>query len=83
MDTINLKNLEIEMVDGSFIVKDVSKEIANLIYQNTNDIGMLDVAMTLYKEGSITMNEDQKKIFKNIIDLHIKAFVKKAIFKLL
>lgn len=80
---MNLKNLQIEMVDGSFIEKDVSKEIANLIYQNTNDIGMLDLAMSLYKTGEIEMDDSQKQIFRSIIDQNIKAFVKKAIFKLL
>lgn len=80
---MNLKNLQIEMVDGSFIEKDLSKEIANLLYQNVNDIGMLDIAMTLYKTGEVEMDENQKQIFKDIVDQNIKAFVKKAIFKLL
>lgn len=80
---INLKNIQIEMVDGSFIEKDLSKEIANLLYQNVNDIGMLDIAMTLYKTGEIEMDDNQKQIFRSIVDQNVKAFVKKAIFKLL
>lgn len=80
---MNLKNLQIEMVDGSFIEKDISKEIANLIYQNVNDIGMLDIAMSLYKTGEVEMDDNQKQIFRGIIDQNVKAFVKKAIFKLL
>lgn len=80
---MNLKNLQIEMIDGSFIEKDVSKEIANLVYQNATDIGMLDIAMTLYKTGEVEMTEKQKQIFKDIVDQNIKAFVKKAIFKVL
>lgn len=71
------------MIDGSFIEKDVSKEIANLLYQNVTDIGMLDIAMTLYKTGEVEMDDNQKQIFKNIVDQNVKAFVKKAIFKLL
>ena len=80
---MNLKNLQIEMIDGSFIEKDLSKEIANLLYQNVTDIGMLDIAMTLYKTGEVEMDDSQKQIFKNIVDQNVKAFVKKAIFKLL
>lgn len=80
---MNLKNLQIEMIDGSFIEKDISKEIANLVYQNTNDIGMLDIAMTLYKTGEVEMDDNQKQIFKSIVDQNVRAFVKKAIFKLL
>lgn len=57
---MNLKNLQIEMVDGSFVEKDVSKEIANLVYQSATDIGMLDIAMTLYKTGEVEMDENQK-----------------------
>ena len=57
---MNLKNLQIELIDGSFVEKDVSKEVANLIYQNVTDIGMLDVAMTLYKTGEVEMDENQK-----------------------
>lgn len=78
---MDLKNLQIEMIDGSFIEKDLSREIANLVYQNTTDIGMLDVAMTLYKTGEVEMDDNQKQIFKNIVDQNVKAFVKKAIFK--
>lgn len=80
---MNLRNLQIEMIDGSFIEKDISKEIANLVYQNTNDIGMLDIAMTLYKTGEVEMDDTQKQIFKSIVDQNVRAFVKKAIFKLL
>lgn len=80
---MNLKNLQIEMIDGSFIEKDISKEIANLLYQNVNDIGMLDIAMTLYKTGEVEMDDQQKQIFRQIVDQHVKAFIKKAIFKLL
>lgn len=69
------------MIDGSFVEKDVSKEIANLVYQSATDIGMLDIAMTLYKTGEVEMDENQKKMFKSIIDQNVKAFVKKAIFK--
>nr|DAK03602.1 MAG TPA: hypothetical protein [Bacteriophage sp.] len=29
---MDLKNLEIEMIDGSVITQDVSKEVANLLY---------------------------------------------------
>lgn len=71
------------MIDGSFIEKDISKEIANLLYQNVNDIGMLDIAMTLYKTGEVEMDDQQKQIFRQIVDQHVKAFIKKAIFKLL
>lgn len=69
------------MVDGSFVEKDVSKEIANLVYQSATDIGMLDIAMTLYKTGEVEMDENQKQMFRNIVDQNVKAFVKKAIFK--
>ena len=78
---LNLKNLQIELIDGSVIEKDLSKEIANLVYQSTSDIGMLDVAMTLYKTGCVEIDENQGKIIKKIIDENVKAFIKKSIFK--
>ena len=56
------------MIDGSFIERDISKEIANLIYQNASDIGMLDVAMTLYKTGEVEMDDNQKQMFRSIVD---------------
>lgn len=83
MKNLNLKNVQIEWIDGSIVEKDLSKDIANLIYQQTGDIGILDIAMTLYKEGEVSIPDIQIPNIKNIIDSHVKAFVKKAIFKLL
>lgn len=81
---MNLKELEIELIDGSIIKQDISKEVGNLIYQNTVDLGMVDLAMNLYKTGEINLETpSQVEEFKKIIDSGIKAFVRKAIYKLL
>lgn len=80
---MNLKNLKITLIDGSEVEQDISKEIANLIYQKTSDIGMLDIAMTLYKTGSVDLNDQQKKEVIELLDQNVKAFVKQAIFKIL
>ncbi len=81
---MDLKNLEIEMIDGSVITQDVSKEVANLLYQNTNDLGMVDLAMTLYKTGEIELKDSfTRDEFRRIADMGIKAFVRKAIYKLM
>lgn len=80
---MNLKNLKITLIDGSEVEQDISKEIANLIYQKTSDIGMLDIAMTLYKTGSVDLDDQQKKEVIELLDQNVKAFVKQAIFKIL
>ena len=46
--------------DGKDAVIDISKDFGNFIYQNTGDLGMLEVAQEIYKTGEIEVDDKIK-----------------------
>lgn len=80
---VDFRNVEIELIDGSTTTRDLSKELANAIYRTTPDLGELDFAMTLYKEGEVEIDEEKKALILKTSEQIFLAFVKKALIKLL
>jgi len=59
--TINFKEVSITDLAGKKLTFDVSKSLGNHIYQTTGDLGMLEVAQEIYKNGKIELT-DQVRI---------------------
>ena len=83
MKKIDLSKLQIEMLDGSIKEYDFAKELAQVIFQNTQDIGEHAFSMELYKNPIVELTEDNKRIIKGYTDKYFKAFAQIAVNKLL
>ena len=81
--TIDLSKLQITMLDGSIKEYDFAKELAQVIFQNTQDIGEHAFSMELYKNPIVELTEDNKRIIKDYTDKYFKAFVKVAVNKII
>lgn len=81
--TIDLSKLQITMLDGKEIEYNFAKELAQVIFQNTQDIGEHAFSLELYKNPIVELTEENKKIIKDYTDRYFKAFVKVAVNKLL
>lgn len=46
---------------------DVSKEIGNIFYNQTNDISMIDKAREIYYKGETSFNENEVRHFLEVI----------------
>ena len=57
---IKPKNIEGENFkdeQGKDVVIDIAQDFGNFIYQNTGDLGMLEVAQEIYKKGEIEVTD--------------------------
>lgn len=80
---VDLSKLQIEMLDGSIKEYDFAKELAQVIFQNTQDIGEHAFSLELYKNPVVELTEDNKRIIKDYTDKYFKAFVKVAVNKII
>jgi len=81
---IDFRKIEIEDINGNVSVIDLSKELGNLIYKNTPDLGELEFAQELYKNGEVDIDGAKAEIIRKYVDRSgVLAFVKIAIEKAL
>lgn len=80
MKKINFRTVPCEMVDGSIVEIDLSKELANLIYSQTKECGEAMFAQELYKNGEVELTEENIAIVKKYYD-NFLYFAKAAIDK--
>lgn len=71
------------MLDGSIKEYDFAKELAQVIFQNTQDIGEHAFSLELYKNPVVELTEDNKRIIKDYTNKYFKAFVKVAVNKII
>jgi hypothetical protein len=77
---IDFRKIEIEDINGNVSVIDLSKELGNLIYKNTPDLGELEFAQELYKNGEVDIDGPKAEIIRKYVDRSgVLAFVKIAI----
>lgn len=83
MKIIDLSKLSIEMLDGTIMEYDFAKELAQVIFQNTQNINEHSFSVDLYKDPVVELNDENKRIIKEYTDKYFKAFVQITINKLL
>ncbi len=80
---IDLSKVMIEGIDGKEITLDVAKELAQVIFANTESIEEHSFSMELYREPVVELTDDVKGIIEKYIDGYFKAYIKIAIKKML
>ncbi len=58
---INFKEIRVKPLMGNEQVLDISKHFGNFLYINTADLGMLEIAQQIYKNGIAEINEEMKE----------------------
>ena len=77
---IDFSKIHIKGVDGKVIVHDLSKELGNVIFQQTTDIGELDLARDIYHKAEIEVDKKTAGIIKGYVDKGFRAFIKESLF---
>ena len=80
---IDLSKVKIEGIDGKEIIIDVAKELAQVIFANTQSIEEHSFSMELYRDPVVELTDDVKGIIEKYIDGYFKAYIKIAIKKML
>lgn len=83
MKKIDLSKLKIEMIDGSIMEYDLSKELAEIIFKTTESLAEHSFCLDLYKNPVVELTDENKAIIEKYVDKYFKAFVKVAVNKLL
>lgn len=79
MKKLNFKNVPVTDIDGTVKELDFSKEIGNLIFRTTKDLGELETAREIYQKGEIEADAKTAEMIKKYIDENFVAFAKEAL----
>lgn len=75
---VDFRKLEIKDLEGNIVTFDASKQLANFIYMETQDLGDLILAQDIYKNGEVELEDNQINKIKGWLRTNFKAFVQKA-----
>lgn len=76
---INFKSIEVTSLDGQVQHFDMSKELGNAIYIKTTDLGELELAREIYKNGEVEIDEAQAALLNQYVRENFLAFIQEAI----
>lgn len=62
---MNFSKIEVEMVDGSFVPVDFSKELGNIMWTQGNDVAICECGREIYHAKDVTLTDAQKEFIKN------------------
>ncbi|MBD9177961.1 MAG: hypothetical protein EGP82_02095 [Odoribacter splanchnicus] len=80
---IDFRKIEVTDIEGKKHPMDLSKALGNLLYENTGDIGEMDLAREIYYKGEVDLPTDIQSIINIISAAKIKAFLKVALLNTL
>lgn len=68
---INLKEVQVPQIDGTTVKLDVSKDVASITYNSTQDLEVVDACLKLFNKGecewSEKVKEDLAKTVNNLV----------------
>jgi len=79
MKKIDFRKIEVIDIEGKKSTLDMSKELGNQIYRKTADLGELELARSIYKDGEIEVDAGQATILNKYIREGFLAFVQESI----
>jgi len=67
---VNFKQLEVQLeLEGEKVEMDVRKDIGNFIYQNSRDLGALELARKIYfSDGEVEMTRQETAALTGLIE---------------
>lgn len=81
---IDFRKIPVLKIDSTRELADLSKPVGNLIFDQTGDIGEMDLAKKIYYDGEVDLSPDQLKSIHSIISqTNIKAYLKVSLLDVL
>lgn len=79
---IDFRKIEVEDIEGKKSTVDVSKVLGNTIYKHTTDLGELEFAQEIYKQGEVEVDAQKSEIVKKYLDVgQFLAYVKISVLR--
>ncbi|SES89161.1 hypothetical protein [Prevotella sp. kh1p2] len=79
MRTINFKEVEIKGIDGTPKTVDIARDMANVLYYQTNSIAAVSVALDIYKTGCAELDAETAVAVKAVVKQNFTAIVQLAL----
>ena len=76
---IDFSKIDTQDIEGNKSTVNISKELGNAIYNKTADIGELELAREIYKQGEVEVDAEKASIIVKYVNETFLAFVKEAI----
>lgn len=76
---INFREIQVKDIEGNNSTFDISKVLGNTIYQKTADLGELELAQNIYKNGVVELSTDQAECIKEYVKTNFVAVVQIAV----
>lgn len=76
---IDFRKIQVKDIEGNNSTVDIAKMLGNAIYQKTADLGELELAQTIYKNGEVELSTDQAERIKEYVRTNFVAVVQIAV----
>lgn len=76
---IDFRKIQLKDIEGTVAPFDISKVLGNTIYQKTADLGELELAQNIYKNGEVELSPEQAERIKEYVKANFVAVVQIAV----
>ena len=76
---IDFREIQVKDIEGNNSTVDIAKMLGNAIYQKTADLGELELAQNIYKNGEVEVSPEQAESIKKYVSTGFVSFVQVAV----
>lgn len=76
---IDFRTIQVKDIEGNSSTFDISKMLGNAIYQKTADLGELELAQQIYKNGIVELSPEEAERIKEYVKSNFVAVVQVAV----
>lgn len=76
---IDFRKIQVKDIEGNDSTVDIAKVLGNTIYQKTADLGELELAQNIYKNGEVELSPEQVERIKEYVKTNFVAVVQIAV----
>lgn len=76
---IDFRKIQLKDIEGGIVPLDMSKVLGNIIYQKTRDLGELELAQNIYKNGEVELTPEQAERIKEYVKDNFAAIAQVAV----
>lgn len=76
---VDFRKIQLKDIEGGIVPFDMSKVLGNTIYQQTRDLGELELAQNIYKNGEVELTPEQAERIKECVKDNFAAIAQVAV----
>lgn len=80
---IDFSKIQMKDIEGNTFDGDISKDLGNAMYFESNDIAVSDLGYEIYHKKEVEVTKEMAPEVRKYVDKGFKAIVKRALFPIL